>query len=654
VTVSVETAPGGYTPVNSGSAVTDAAGNYTVGGLAPGVRWVEFAAPEPYTHEFWPDVTSDMQAAQVVTSAGQHVTGINAALQVAASLSGTITSAATGAAIHDVDVTVFDAHGEVARTHTDVAGHYAATGLNAGSYTLWFTYLDLWGTTTPYVSQYWPSAYHPADATPVSIAGGENRTGIDATMSQPATVNGVITRSDNAAPVVGAQVAAIDSEGWEVSSGTTGADGKYSIESLPAGTFTITEHPAAVSGDANDLVVASSTVTVAAASTATVDFTPVMGGHLTGILRYPTGTKAPVRVTAYRHVDGQWVAEATSATYGAVQFLAGDQFIAAAYDLGALEPGQYIVKFEQPGMCTKYWDGGFSPETATTIPLSAHHGAAGISAYMTASCTNPAVVPGTVSISGTPAVGSSVTATAKSWQPAALGLAYQWYAVSGATSTPITGATSATFRPTSAQVGKSLKAVVTGSLPASASFTRTSATVGKVALTSTPTISGVRASGDTLTARPGTWTKGTKLSYAWYGNGYYIPGTSGPTHSTLKLTSLQENEQISVKVTGTLAGYPTVARTSAWTSYITWTAAPTISGTRKVGSTLTAHPGSWSPGTRFTYRWYANGVAISGATHATLKLTSAQRGKMIKVVAIGSNPGYQTVSRTSGSTARIS
>mgnify|MGYP003704356425 CR=1 FL=1 len=47
---------------------------------------------------------------------------------------------------------------------------------------------------------------------------------------------------------------------------------------------------------------------------------------------------------------------------------------------------------------------------------------------------------------------------------------------------------------------------------------------------------------------------------------------------------------------------------------------PKISGTAKVGSTLTAKPGTWTSKTTFSYQWYANGKAISKATKVTYKI----------------------------------
>lgn len=85
---------------------------------------------------------------------------------------------------------------------------------------------------------------------------------------------------------------------------------------------------------------------------------------------------------------------------------------------------------------------------------------------------------------------------------------------------------------------------------------------------STPTISGTKRVGYKLTANHGTWTAGTTFSYAWYANGSYISGSSGPTHSTFTLTAAQRGKTITVKVTGKKAGYTTLTRVSTATAKI--------------------------------------------------------------------------------------
>jgi DNA-binding beta-propeller fold protein YncE len=84
------------------------------------------------------------------------------------------------------------------------------------------------------------------------------------------------------------------------------------------------------------------------------------------------------------------------------------------------------------------------------------------------------------------------------------------------------------------------------------------------------------------------------------------------------------------------------------------TPVPTITGTAKVGHTLTADPGSWGPGmVTLHYSWYANGAAITGATARTLKLSAAQYGKTITVKVRGTETGYLAATKTSAPTDKV-
>jgi hypothetical protein len=83
-------------------------------------------------------------------------------------------------------------------------------------------------------------------------------------------------------------------------------------------------------------------------------------------------------------------------------------------------------------------------------------------------------------------------------------------------------------------------------------------------------------------------------------------------------------------------------------------ATPTVSGTVRHGSTLTAHTGTWRPsGVTFTYQWYLNGAAIKGATKSSLTLSSSWIGRRVQVRVTGTKAGYVSVGRTSSSTGPI-
>ena len=84
------------------------------------------------------------------------------------------------------------------------------------------------------------------------------------------------------------------------------------------------------------------------------------------------------------------------------------------------------------------------------------------------------------------------------------------------------------------------------------------------------------------------------------------------------------------------------------TRALTSTPAPTISGTAKVGKTLTAKVTAWKPTkVTMTYQWLRDGKAISKATKSTYKLTNADAGKKLSVKVTGTKSGYPTTSKTS-------
>ncbi len=72
-----------------------------------------------------------------------------------------------------------------------------------------------------------------------------------------------------------------------------------------------------------------------------------------------------------------------------------------------------------------------------------------------------------------------------------------------------------------------------------------------------------------------------------------------------------------------------------------------ISGTEKVGKTVTAKFGTDLTGVTVKYQWYVGGKAVKGATKATYKIPGSAKGKKITVTVTGSKTGYTATSRTS-------
>jgi hypothetical protein len=170
-----------------------------------------------------------------------------------------------------------------------------------------------------------------------------------------------------------------------------------------------------------------------------------------------------------------------------------------------------------------------------------------------------------------------------------------------------------------------------------------------------PVIAGTAAVGDTLTINPGTWGPGTvTLTYQWYADGSPIRGATG---RTLVLGKAEFGKVIAADVTGSEPGdiasdvfTPAVGPVAKGT---TKSSVPVITGTARVGRTLTVVVGSWTAGTGFRYQWYANGRPIASTTGVSLKLAKAERGEQIRVAVTGTRTGYTTVTRVSAPTSPV-
>lgn len=120
--------------------------------------------------------------------------------------------------------------------------------------------------------------------------------------------------------------------------------------------------------------------------------------------------------------------------------------------------------------------------------------------------------------------------------------------------------------------------------------------------------------------------------------------------STYKLQTADAGKSISVEVTGHKTGYRSVTIETGAVKVrkvFTTKPAPTIAGTRVVGTKLTAKPGTWSPSATLTYQWYRNGKAVSGATKSTYTTKSTDGGAKFTVKVTAKKSGYTTAAKTS-------
>jgi hypothetical protein len=276
----------------------------------------------------------------------------------------------------------------------------------------------------------------------------------------------------------------------------------------------------------------------------------------------------------------------------------------------------------------------------------------------------------TPTISGTAKVDATLTAANGTWSGApAPTYAYQWLRCTGtgvasdtlpAGCTTISGATQGTYAIDDADYQKYLRVRVTGTNSAG-NDVKYSATTAKVAASATenrsaPTISGSATINATLTGNKGSWAgyPAPTYTYQWLrctragSASDALPSgcttISGATRTTYKLSTTDYGKYLRLKVVGTNSlGSDT--KYSAATAKIAGidpvnTVAPRITGTPRVGSTVTGTEGTWTgfPDPTSTYQWFrctsagsastaqpSGCTAISGATRSTYTLVAADK-----------------------------
>jgi hypothetical protein len=168
-----------------------------------------------------------------------------------------------------------------------------------------------------------------------------------------------------------------------------------------------------------------------------------------------------------------------------------------------------------------------------------------------------------------------------------------------------------------------------------------------------PSISGIARDGDTLTGSDGTWfgTPPLSFAYAWlrcdesFDRCAFVNGASGRTY-TLGADDL--GKHLFLRVTATnLAGSdyaysrPTeVVRPGAPVN----SSIPGVSGSARVGSVLSASPGTWRGASpmQFAYRWQACDAAaacvdLPGQTASSLRVDASTVGRRLRVVVTATN-----------------
>lgn len=401
--------------------------------------------------EYWDGVHDRVDARHVVLQAGAETSSIDASLQPAATIRGTVTRESDDS---PVAATVLVGTQMV---QTDAEGRFEAR-VEPGAHIAEATPQD-----PMLIREYWQDTQDRNAATPITVTTGETRDGIDFKLATAVVISGTVHTDGEAAE------AAV--EAWKgdefAGAGFADADGSYRILVAP-GTYTLKASGYVLGGgvlvpqyyDSAYSPEDATPVTVSAGSTVEgIDFDLQRGADIRGTLSTADGggDALQAEITAYRRNGDAWQA-VRSITTGAGEYsLSGMSPVDPG---GSLLPGTYTLGVKAEGYCTTFYGGTASLDTASTFVLGTGDALTGIDLALKRTCAIPGVAAGEPVIEGEPLMGQVLVAHPGTWGPTGVELRYQWLA----DGQPIAGAQADTLHVTGRLRGARISVVVTGSL----------------------------------------------------------------------------------------------------------------------------------------------------------------------------------------------
>lgn len=350
-------------------------GSYQLSGLPPASYRLKFAGRSGALEQWYNNDSSPLTAEHVTLADGQQITGINATLVKAASISGTLTAPA-GVSL---TATRIYASGSDGSWPVAADGTYKVVGLKAGPHTLWFS-----GDGNA-LAQYYNNAISAETATAVIVAEGQDVTGIDSIMEKGASISGTVT-APAGVTLSDTRVEAIIR--WEdrwTGHTTVAADGSYHITGLPPGEYSVNFSVSGALGQWYSSAASWRTaeaISVAEGQDVTgIDAALVKAASISGTVTVPPGVEAG-KVIISGYATGN-----PSASVGST-YLKAD----GSYSLNYLPAGYYTVEFatvystefqdQDSGAEVQWYNNADSFDDATAIALGTGEELTGINATL--------------------------------------------------------------------------------------------------------------------------------------------------------------------------------------------------------------------------------------------------------------------------------
>lgn len=385
-----------YASGSDGSWPEAADGTYKVVGLKAGPHTLWFSGDGNALAQYYNNATSAETATAVRVAEGQDVTGIDSILEKGASISGTVTAPA-GVTLSDtrVEAAVPGERGWTGHTTVAADGSYRITGLPTGEYIMNFSVSGALG-------QWYSGATSWRTAKAISVAAGQDVTGIDAALVKAASISGTATVPPGVeAGKVIISAYATGNPSASVGSTYLKADGRYSLNYLPAGSYTVefatvysTDFQDQDSGaqvqwynDADSFDDATAIVLGTGEDRTGVNASLVKGASISGKVKDPDST-GEYQTTVSLFASG---------TPGVALETAVINQSDPQYVFKGLRAGSYVVGFsdERNLSQSQWWENADTFESASDITVTRGQEVAGIDAVLVKTVSSGAPAPGT-------------------------------------------------------------------------------------------------------------------------------------------------------------------------------------------------------------------------------------------------------------------
>ncbi len=561
---------------------------------------------------------------------------------LASSISGVVTG--EGAApLASVTVCAQRISGEevvLCQNQTPASGEYEIENLEAGEY--WVEFIPPGGG---YLVEYWNNVPFGGTPTTIELAEGEDLTGIDAELGKGGEIKGQITALGGG-PLGEAGVCAtlVGGPGESSSCARVGEEGEYELSGLIPGNYVIefagpSSGPAfrtswwqgkSTEADAELVPIAAGQVFIANAALEPVE--GVIEGTLTaeGASSFPDGS-----VCVFASGEEGTPLECVEVSYSG-HFAFG------------LEEGSYVLRYEDPGYTTLYSGGATAFDTATAIPVTEGqvsgfpasielHALPGISGTVTDASDNFPIESGEACalVMNEAPVCAPLEAGGAYSIPVGPG-SYQVEFRAGGYGIQFWSGAAREFEATPVEVTDRLVTGIDAELDAAEAISGhvTAATNGEGLFGIE--VCAIPVAGGSPSCRLGNGEGFYELTGL---SGEYVVSFSGAGYVTQYWNGVESKAQATpITVDSEHSGHANATLVEAESP--TNTTPPTVSGTGKVGQTLSCSEGSWSgsPAT-FTYKytWLRGSQTINGAKSSTYTLGASDAGQTIKCSVTATN-----------------